>query len=136
MTGTAADVRHDYRSGMTVERALAVAECRAEGSCVPPCPHCAASPAEVEAARAWLDEHPDEQEAWAVGRLASIMGVLRHWTAMPAASDSGAGPWKITAGGTLVVGDLTQELAEVIVQQHNRQVSAALGIIDWYLGGD
>jgi hypothetical protein len=34
------------------------------------------------------------------------------------------------------MGELTREQADVIVQQHNRQVSSTLGLLDWYLGGD
>jgi hypothetical protein len=133
MTGTAADVRHDHEAEMTAERALALSECRAEGLCFPRCPHCAASPAEVVAARAWLDDHPDEEAAWTIGQLARIASVLRHWTVEPTEA---AGHWTVVDEDAVVAGELSRERADAIVKQHNQQVSAALGILDWYLDGE
>ena len=101
----------------------------AEGSfaSLPRCPHCTAAPTEIEAARAWLQEHPGEEESWAAGRLASVIDTLRHWTAAPAEGLSVASRWRVCDGTTAVVDGLSQAQAESIVQLHNRQVTAARG---------
>ncbi len=129
--------RVSHEPVMTVERATAVVACPAEGRCLPKCPHCTATTADVEVAMAWLAAHPAQKDASAIGRLAEIMHVLEHWSARPGPElPATSARWQVSDGGRTVVGGLAQEQAQAVVQQHNRQVSAALGLLDWYLGAD
>ncbi len=58
-----------------------------------------------------------------------VMTVSCHWEAEPAGQR-----WVCDRGLASVVDGLSQEQAEAIVQQHNRQVTAVLGLLDLYLG--
>ncbi len=121
-------------SAMTVEEAVALSSCAWGGTCSPRCRHCAASEAEVAAARAWLASHPGSVAAWRARRLGQICTALRLWQPYELEAP---GSWGVRTAedGAVLAADLRREQAYGIADAHNSEREHALAILDWFVGG-
>lgn len=113
---------------------IAILSCPWHGHCSPRCRHCAASDADVAAARAWLASHPGSVAAWRARRLGEIALTFRLWEASESES-SGSWAVRATEDGAIVADGLSTEQASAIADAHNGEREAALVILDWFMTG-
>ncbi len=135
MTDTSAELRLST-SPMTIGQAVALAWCPAESRCWPRCQHCTAAPEEIEAARAWLEEHPVAVEVWRLRKLGEIDTALRIWEALPDATRESRWAVESTNGceAEQIIGDLSRGQAEALANAHNVERDATLALFDSYTG--
>lgn len=132
-----ADAMLDPRMRAILERAVSLSGCPSDGDCFPDCPHCSASPEEVERALDWLWTHPDEVRAWAREELGGAQG----WKLARAHHKQGS--LLLASVGTELArtGDvLKEDVVQRIAWVHNQEVERLLLVIDtllhWGLKGE